>query len=276
MSTLVIDPFQIFGVEAANVYDPLTQITYIFDDVGLVNNTDNLYGVVDGSGNVEKWKSIAPGLVNDDYTFVQSVTANPLPTLDSGIKFVSNQKLESKDISFDDQWLFLNINAVPNDLKWTLTFVLRFTDLAASLTVPFSNANLSASTKIFWTYVDDRSGRNNALQFNMRGADNQEIVRGTILNFYTETIDQVITISYDHSLASNNLKAYNGNSLIGTLNKVDNPTDSSSSRIMGLSNAAFQPPTDMHLRTIVAQQVVESDSVRNSFINNLKTKYGIS
>lgn len=259
------------NIAVSSIYAQLTSVKNIYDDEGLATSTDNEYGTVDGSNIISVWKGLTPGQTGATHNLTITTGGDPLPTLNNGVNFLSTQILRN---ATSQSFNYLNVAPTANDYKFSIYLVINVDAFTGSFGMIFGNT-LSSAAYRFSLWVDDRTPTNAIILTTSNAANEYMILNATVDNVMTPGTLQVVTVTYDHSLGTDNMKAYNGTTLIGTDNKSTGVPDVTIPDRERYVNHLSYPISGV-IRTMVFQNIVESDTTRNNFINALKTKYSIA
>lgn len=257
-------------------YSSLSSYEGRWSDEGLVTNTTNSYGIVDGSGNVTTLKSILPGPTGRD--LVSNGTA---PTLTSGnLTFGGAGRLRHSGAS---TWNFAHFNATPANLKWTVHIVTKVgtgSDPNAFYGLVGNNGS-SGGNKGFSIYFDDRVAgpRNNAIRCQITQGGGNFTFNNTQDNVITPNELCVITVETEIGTTPNSGKQrvwINGRLqsiqvVYTTVGLITTPT--LDLEIGGSGNGAG--PLVGIIKECIIQSTIETGQVRSAFTQGLMYKYGI-
>jgi cyclophilin family peptidyl-prolyl cis-trans isomerase len=261
-------------------YESLSNVELILDWSGLAPNTNNSYGQVDAAGNIVSVKSIAPAPVGRDFT----VAGSGVILTAEGIAFNGSGNLSN---AVKTPWKFLHYNAGGiAAYRHTTHFVVKLGNVADPNAVyGLMGNNATSNAKIGDSlYWDDRTttpANNKITAICTSGGG------GAASNVYI-TLDNsamppnqyaVITRVVDGTANpdSNLVKFYlNGNLMAVNTDrpKVMSSSDSTHPLDIGAAgNSAIRLVGT--IKRVILQSTVETDTVRNNFINWLKVQEGI-
>lgn len=265
-------------IDPVTIYDKLGVISFIGSARGLVSNTTNDYGVVNGSSQVTTLKSIAPGPLSQNFT----ATAGGI-VLNSGAMDFDGTKALTHGTSL--YWKFLHYSSAGyTDVNYTIYMVCKI-GTSSNPNAVYSlvgNSAAAATTPGLVFYYDDRVSvprsdsfriivSKNTAGFNL-DFDNQNVI--------TPNTYAVICIEVDLSQATQNNKAklYVNNSLISTTVTTfsssitsNNPTHSFQIGAAGNNVALFVGS----IKDVIIQNLVDLPSVRTNFTTALMAINGI-
>lgn len=258
------------GSQPAPDYTILNNLIVLIDSRGLVINTSNEYGTVDGSGNVLEVKSISP--TPTPHLFEDNGTA---PTLTAdGILFGASGRLRAADsLTWANP---LHYNANINNLSWTIHRIGKIGSSEnpnGNIGLFGNNGTSSASKGISAYYLDTlASSHNNKLVCNIsRGtAYIANLLHGDCI---IPNRDFLLSIRYIHSNSQNSrYEIYINGRLMLNLS-VDNPNSSPVTtptyqfEIGGCGNATLSGVQT--LRHFSIQTGIDSQEVFEDHMNRL-------
>lgn len=244
---------------------------------GLVNNTNNSYGTVDGSGNVTLLKSVSPHA-----TGVEFGSQGTAPTLSaSGIVFGGAGNLRHTGASsvFNS---FHFISGITN-LKWAVHGVFQIGSSSNPDTfyaVAGNNGGASSSKGIYIGY-DDRSSVpiNNSLTISItRGTSQSFITLAGNTNIITPNRMMDVWVQVDKSQdQENQVQVFINGFRFVVSNRIDSSTmvttPTYAMEIGAGGNAVGRAV--MTLKEITFQNALNTDAFRQTFITARMFKYGV-
>jgi hypothetical protein len=264
-------------IRPSTIYDRLGFPELIVTYRGLVTNTTNSYGVVDGSGNVTTLKSIAPGSTGRDFT----ATAGGI-ALSSGIVF-DGTKVMTNGASLAT-WNFLHYSSAGyTDVNYTVYFTAKFgtsSNPNAAFGLFGTNA-ASSGAKGGSMFYDDRAAvpRNNAFVFHIAKGTVGFIVEVITNDLITPNQDFVGCIEVDLSQATNNNKVkfyINGvlqSTTVSTFNTGVVATPTYSLQLGATGNGAL--PFTGTIKDFIIQNCIDLPSVRDNMTSSLMALEGL-
>jgi hypothetical protein len=258
-------------IDPVTIYDKLGIINFIAAWRGLVSNTTNDWGVVNGSSQVTTWKSIRPGPISQDFT----ATAGGIVLDGTGITFDGTKRLAHGTSTY---WNFMSYSAQGEaDLNYTIYARVKFGTAANPLTAYglLGNNAGSASNKGSSFLYDDRAvvPATDRLSFTISKGTAGFIISFANDNVITPNVFHVIALEVDLSQATQNdkVKLWVDSVFISTTVAVYNtgvvtlPTFAM--QIGSVGNNVL--PFTGTIKDIVIQNVVDIASVRDNFMQAL-------
>jgi hypothetical protein len=262
-------------------YSAMTDVVFHARSEGLVTNTTNDYGTVDGSGNVTSLKSLTPGPTGRN--FASNGTA---PTLTAdGISFGGAGRLRGTSTG---AWAnFMHYNATPSAIKFTIHGVLKLgsTSNPDALYGIIGNNGISSANKGVGIYMDNRSTAVTDIKSNFglvitKGVSNN-LLNSSTFNNNTIPINTFFDfwLDIDRSLGlGEQIKLFiNGERVVthvrnDGVNPITTPTYEL--EIGGTGNATFT--SVMTLKELTILSAPPSDEYREDFILRRMNKYGLN
>lgn len=264
---------------ATEGYSTLSNVELILDWSGLAQNTTNSYGQVDASGNIVSVKSVAPAPTGRDFT----VAGTGVTLTAEGIAFNGSGNLSNATKSL---WKFLHYHASGiTAVRHTTHFVVKLGNVADPNAVyGLMGNNGTSNTKIGDSlYWDDRTSTpaNNkiaAICTSGGGANSSNMYRTLDNTAMPPNQYAVLTRVVDGSGGTANVQFYlNGNLMSVTAEHPDVMSSADSTHLLDIgavgNNALRLVGT---IKRVILQSTVETATVRNNFINWLKTQEGIA
>lgn len=258
------------------IYDKLGLVMGIYDWRGLVSNTTNDWGIVNGSNQVTTLKSIAPGPLNQNFT----ATAGGI-ILGDGLEYDGTKALAHGTSSYWDPLSYSSLGHT--DINHTIYFVMQFGTSANPNAIYgiLGNSGGSSANKGVGAWYDDRAAvpRSNSFRYVIvRG------VAGFILDFDNNDVITPNTllvgcVEIDLSQSSNNDKAklrINGtlqSTTVTTFNTTPSSPPTFNMQIGGIGNGSILVGK---IRQVVIQNTIDLPTVRDNMIAALKGINGIS
>jgi hypothetical protein len=258
-------------------YAGLTNVVFHGRYEGLVNNTNNTYGIVDVSGNVTKWKSVSPHA-----TGVEFDSNGTAPTLAiDGLTFGGAGRLRHATAATFNNFHY---RATLNDLKWTIHGVIKFgTSSDPNAVYGLCGNNGSASTsKGIAIYYDDRASVpvNNSLGIMItKGTTSSYLTLASNTNIITPNQYLDIWIQCDKSLdQEDEIKVYINGFRFVVSNRIDTvvpvTTPTYVMEIGGTGNGGAT--ATIAIKELTFMDGVMSDAFRQNFITARMYKYGLA
>lgn len=252
------------------IYDKLASLQFIAAWRGLVSNTTNDYGVVNGSSQVTTWKSILPGPTGRDFTG----TAGGI-VLGDGLEFDGTKRLANSTAT---NWNFLQYSSAgESDMNYTIYFKSKFgtssnPNDAYGL---IGNNGSSAGNKGIALFYDDRSGssQSDAIRFLIAKGSAGFIIDFHNQNMITPNAFAVFCLEVDLSQSTNNnkVKFYINNVLQSTTVTAYNTgvqiTSTYNIQIGATGNDVL--PFIGSVKDIIIQNAIDLPSVRTNFTQAL-------
>jgi hypothetical protein len=259
-------------ISPVTIYDRLAQPEFIGTYRGLVSNTTNDYGVVNGSSQVTTLKSIAPGPTGRNFT----ATAGGIVLSGSGMDFDGTKALANASSA---TWNFLHYSgAGAADVNYTIWFCGKFgTSSNPNAGYGFiGNNGASAANRGMCSLYDDRASvpRNNALVFYISKGSAGFIIEFVNADLITPNTKFVMCIEVDLSQSAQNdkVKVYlNGvlqSTTVTTYNSTINNLDSTYSLQIGAAGNSVLPFIGT-ICDVVIQNAIDIASVRDNFTDAL-------
>lgn len=261
----------LLSIGTATMYDKLAIPMFIGSWRGLVSNTTNDYGVVNGSSQVTTWKSILPGPTGQDFT----ATAGGIVLDGTGITFDGTKALAHGTSTY---WNFMHYSGGGEaDINYTVYFKVKFGTSGnpnAAYGVLGDNGG-SAGNKGASVWYDDRSGssRSDAIRFTISKGSAGFIIDFTNDNVVTPNTFIVVCIEIDLSQSTTNNKAklYVNNVQASTTVTAYNTgivaTPTYNMQIGAVGNSAL--PFIGTIKDVVIQNAIDLPSVRTNFTQAL-------
>jgi hypothetical protein len=259
------------------IYDHLTEPMGIYTRRGLVVNTANDVGEVNGSGQVTLLKSLLPGPTGQNF----SATAGGI-ILGDGIEFDGTKALSHGTSSY---WQSLQYSSAgESDVNYTIYFNGKFGIVADpnALYGLFGNSQASSGSRGAAMGFDDRVSqpRSNAFQFTIaKGSAGNYIIQIATNDTLPVNTKFNGRIEVDLSQVSNNdkVKLYVNNVFVPTTVTVYNTgvvtTPSFNMQIGALGNNANILVGNVY--DFVVQNAIDIESVRNDMTNTLMDLEGL-
>lgn len=261
----------ILAIGTATIYDKLAVPMFIGTSRGLVNNTTNDYGVVNGSNQITTLKSILPGPTGQDFT----ATAGGIILDSDGMTFDGTKALSHATSTY---WNFMSFSgAGESDLNYTMYFKIKMgtsSNPNAAYGV-IGNNGTSAGNKGVALFYDDRvsTPASDRIAFRISKGSAGLIIDFSNDNVITPNAFHVICIEVDLSQATNNnkVKLYVDGSLISTTVTTYN-TGISSPPTYNMQIGATGNNTIIFIgsiKDVVMQNAIDLPSVRTNFTQAL-------
>jgi hypothetical protein len=258
-------------IDPVTIYDKVAVPMTIFTWRGMVTNTNNDYGAVNGSGQVTAWKSILPGPLSQNFT----ATAGGIVLDSDGLTFDGTKALSHATSTY---WNFMHYSgAGESDINYTVYAKLKI-GIASNPNAAygiFGDNGASAVNKGASLFYDDRvavpASDRMALKISKGSA-------GFIIDFVnddviTPNVFHVVCIEVDlsQSTTNNKVKLYVDNVLISTTvttyntGVVNNPTYNM--QIGATGNNAL--PFIGTMKEMIFQNAIDLPAVRTNFTQAL-------
>lgn len=265
-------------IDPVTIYDKLALVTFIGSSRGLVSNTDNDYGIVNGSNQVTTLKSIRPGPLSQNFT----ASAGGIVLNGGGMDYDGTKALSHGTASY---FLPLHYSSAGyTDVQSTLYFVAKFgtTSNPNALYALFGNNAGSASNRGYTFAYDDRAAvprSDSATLLIAKGT------AGLIIDFHNDNMLTPNTlllgcleVDLSQSVTNDKVKLYINKVLQSTTVSVFNTAVASGNpsfvaQIGGMgNNVALFTGT---IKDMVIQNHVDLASVRNNISQALMDVNGI-
>lgn len=267
------------GVRAIDppAYGILSGIQAIWESVGTRQGVTNEYGSIISDNNVSTVKSIRPGPVGRDLTSTGTLLEAVRRVMVNGIPVFDHNELRwLRQVGSVSTWDFMSYNATFANMRWTVTMLVKPGHGADPQKIGafLGNGAGTLSTRGFYIAYDDRGnlGSNNKLTHSISRGTTAVSISGDN-NIITPNQWDVWTFTFDGSqTAANRFKAYK-NKVQQSLNVTSATTavvsvPSHELEVFALGNS--QGPSAGQWTHLIIQNVVESQAVREAFIDSLE------
>lgn len=203
----------------------LTNIELIVDASGLVTNTTNSYGQVDGSNVIVQLNSIAPGPTSRDFTVNGSgVTFDPTT---KSIAFNGSGRLRSTGAA--SLFNFMSFHASGySSIKWTAFIVCKLgttiKPAAATYGIIGNNGTSSVNKGMSLNYTNTTTNEDTLTTSVTRGTGSSFLGRLLVPGSGPSNQYCVITVQFDGSLAPSPMRLYVNDQALLNIEQLDNST----------------------------------------------------